>query len=86
MTSPQSISAAPAPRTVSVVTPAASPSSPSHFQAIMGAILAAWQATEPVVITLLPPAAQIGVEAGTAFAPIVISTVAAIQEAKAAQK
>jgi hypothetical protein len=52
----------------------------------MGAILAAWQATEPVVITLLPPAAQIGVEAGTAFAPIVISTVAAIQEAKAAQK
>jgi hypothetical protein len=65
--------------TIEVQSPAASPSHPSHWQAILAAVLAIFNATEPLIIHLVPPAAQPGVETGTAIeqavAPIIIQAV-----------
>lgn len=67
-----------------IVSPAADPSHPSHWQLVLAAIVAAWQAAEPAVITLLPSGAQPGVAVGTALAPVVVQTIQAVSAAQPA--
>jgi hypothetical protein len=59
------------------------PAGHPSWQKIFEAILAAVQATEPIFLQFLPPAAQAGVVVGTALAPAVEQTVAAVSEAAA---
>lgn len=59
-----------APAQISVTTAAASPSHPSHWQAILGAIMAILNATEPIVVTLVSPKAANAIAEGTAIANV----------------
>jgi hypothetical protein len=69
--------------TIKVTSPAAHSSHPDHFQLIFGAILAALQASVPLIVQLVPPEVGVGLEAGTALAPTVVQVVEAVKAADA---
>lgn len=84
MDSTQSTTSTPAattqPQNITISTPAANPNHPSHWQTVLAAILAIFNATEPLVVTLVAPKVASGLQVGTAIeeavAPIVIQATA----------
>lgn len=75
--------AAPAPTQITVTTPAASVSHPSHWQAVFAAIMAILNAAEPIVVTLVSPKIANVIEESTAIADIAQQVI--VQAAPAAQ-
>lgn len=63
------------------IPPSATPAHVSRFLQIFQAIFAALQAAEPMILNILPPKVQIGLEVANVAEPIVVSTVQAIQSA-----
>lgn len=60
------------PRQVTIITAAAAVNHPSHWQAILAAIMACLNAVEPIIIALVPPAVVVGLEVTQAIEPIII--------------
>lgn len=66
---------------IQVATPAASPTDPNHWQAILAAIMAIFTANLPLIIHIVPPAVAVGLTAGAILEPVVVQTIVAVQTA-----
>lgn len=68
-------------QTVKIQTPAASVDHPSHWQAILAAIMAALNAVTPIVVHIVPPQVAAGIALAEAVEPVIVQTVVAISAA-----